>query len=302
MKEILRNVLKNKLVWMALETPFNTLHRFYHFLEKSRNWTPELAEASKRHEQIRLANEKEQCRRDVEFRRKWDLLFPGNVVKNGPFKGMVYNAPYSICSSFYPKLMGCYEKELWDIIYDACCTEYSAIIDVGCAEGYYAIGFAFTRPNAKIYAYDINQTAIDFCASMAEANGVEVKFGECFEQGTVLQLDLGEKAFFILDCEGYEVELIDREFVSQMAKHDFLIEVHEMNRNVGLLGKLIEAFDGTHRVEIIKTVADIDKVHEYRFPELEVFDSVDRLKILTEDRPSPMRWIFAHSLVAEEQV
>jgi precorrin-6B methylase 2 len=293
MKELFRQALKNKLVWMSIERPFKLLNYVYLFLEKSRAWTPELAKISERYEHTRLENERKQAIRDCKFQKEWGLLFPANIVKNGPFKGMVYNAPYSICSSFYPKLMGSYEKELWPIITDACKEEYSAIIDVGCAEGYYAVGFAITQPLAKIYAYDTNPIALDFCESMAKANGVELQLGRFFGKETVLQLDLGKKAFFILDCEGYEVELIDKEFVSQMAKHDFLIEVHEMNRNVGLLEELIKAFDGTHIVEVVKTIADIDKVHEYTLRELENFDPLDRLKILAEDRPSPMRWISA---------
>ena len=34
-----------------------------------------------------------------------------DVVFSGPFKGMKY-IDYSVCSAYYPKLLGIYEKEL----------------------------------------------------------------------------------------------------------------------------------------------------------------------------------------------
>jgi len=296
MKAILRNALKNRLIWKAVEKPFKMLQTFYQFLEKSRNWTPELAEFWERHQQKKSVEKKKQCTRDEEFVKKWNPMVPENMVRNGPFSGMIYNPPYSICSSFYPKLFGTYEKELWGIMNYVCKQIYSSIIVVGCAEGYYAVGLAIKHPIAKVYAYDTDQVALNFCEEMAKTNRVNIHLSGFCEQETILQLELGPRAFIILDCEGYEAELINKDFVSQLASHDFLIEVHEMKLNVGLLDELIKAFDGTHEVEVIKTVADIDKVREYKFPELEVFDHLDRLKILAEERPSPMRWIFAKSL------
>lgn len=43
-------------------------------------------------------------------------VFPDLIVKHGPFKGMKYPAVKSVGSSLFPKLLGCYEKEIQGII------------------------------------------------------------------------------------------------------------------------------------------------------------------------------------------
>lgn len=46
------------------------------------------------------------------------------------------------------------------------------VINVGCAEGYYAIGMARAMPDSHIYAYDIDEEAQCLCRKMAKLNSV----------------------------------------------------------------------------------------------------------------------------------
>src|SRR5207302_964150 len=69
-------------------------------------------------------------------RRKTNLC-----VNSGPFKGMLYIGT-AFCSAYIPKLIGTYERELTNIVEEICARMPPLIVDVGAAEGYYAIGFA----------------------------------------------------------------------------------------------------------------------------------------------------------------
>src|SRR6516164_10354166 len=62
------------------------------------------------------------------------------VVRSGPFEGLKY-IKYSSGSPFLPKLLGNYEAVIGDWISDAIGKQYDVIIDLGCAEGYYVVGF-----------------------------------------------------------------------------------------------------------------------------------------------------------------
>jgi hypothetical protein len=66
----------------------------------------------------------------------------GSTVLHGPFEGMIYPATSLHDRNSVPKILGSYECELHDVIDSALRKKYYLAIDVGSAEGYYAVGFA----------------------------------------------------------------------------------------------------------------------------------------------------------------
>ena len=68
-------------------------------------------------------------------------------VASGPFAGMRHG-DIAVGSVLTVKLLGTYEKELWPIIDQIIATAYPLIIDIGAAEGYYAVGLAMRIPAA----------------------------------------------------------------------------------------------------------------------------------------------------------
>lgn len=73
----------------------------------------------------------------------------GLVVQTGPFADLKY-IPEAVGSSLLPKFVGCYEAELHQIFYDQSDDAYDKVIDVVCAEGYYAVGLAMRLPKEKV--------------------------------------------------------------------------------------------------------------------------------------------------------
>ena len=95
----------------------------------------------------------------------------GPVVQAGPFRGMTF-LKESTEAGLAPKLLGCYESELSDVIEKIVARGYRHIIDIGCADGYYAVGLALRLPNASVYAFDTNERAQANCKALAVLNGV----------------------------------------------------------------------------------------------------------------------------------
>jgi hypothetical protein len=56
---------------------------------------------------------------------------------------MNYGSIGALCSTFIPKIIGSYECELHPAIEEIIVNNYAEVWDVGCAEGYYAVGSGF---------------------------------------------------------------------------------------------------------------------------------------------------------------
>lgn len=220
-------------------------------------------------------------------------ISPDSTVRHGPFKGMIYPALESVGSALFPKLLGSYEQELHPLIEDLLSTDYAAIVDVGCAEGYYAIGMALRLRQARIYAYDTNARAIELCRQMARANQVEDRLvtGAFCTADTLRALPLPGRSLLICDCEGYEKELFPQDVIPVLARHDLLIEVHDFI-DIELSSLLRKRFEASHTITEIQSVDDIVKARTYAYPELAVFTLSERKRILAEHRPALMTWFF----------
>ncbi len=216
------------------------------------------------------------------------------VVKNGPFKGMVYPSFQSVGSTIFPKIIGSYEAELHPTIQMLIGQKFDSIFDIGCAEGYYAIGFALRNPEARIFAYDINDTARELCRQMSVLNQVQerVSIETAFAQETFEQLPQESNILIICDCEGYELELFTATALPFLRKATLLIETHDfINPDISV--QLQKLLSESHTIQIIQSVDDILKAKYYSYKELEGLPLPKRRELVKEMRPAIMEWIVA---------
>src|SRR5687767_13183612 len=82
--------------------------------------------------------------------------FADGRVRHGVFAGMHYPAMEAAGSAIFPKLAGCYEAELRSLMEQIVRTPYTTVVDVGCAEGYYAVGLALRMPQVNVLAFDMD--------------------------------------------------------------------------------------------------------------------------------------------------
>lgn len=205
---------------------------------------------------------------------------------------MKYPQKASVGSELYPKLIGSYESELSNVIHFILKQDYSTVLDIGCAEGYYAVGIGMNMPDARIIAYDTNETALILCHQMAQLNDVSIETAGFCTADTIRSLKLKKKSLIISDCEGFESELFTESLCEELRSHDLLIECHDFI-DINITPQLLKRLSQTHTVEIIESIDDISKAYEYDYPELKDFNLAERRKILAECRPQIMRWIFA---------
>lgn len=222
----------------------------------------------------------------------------GVVVRNGPFKGLKYASLEAAGSSLFPKLLGSYERELYEIIETTKKNIYSEVIDIGCAEGYYAIGFALGNNVGKVYAYDIDLNARKLCCNMAKANNVKHKViisDKCTDK-TLANFNFTGRSLVISDCEGYERILFNKLSVKNLLNSDVLIEVHDYdlskNYKVTNYKYLINLFKSTHNYKVINSIDDYQKIYTYKYKELQGFDNSQKFLALRERRACIMKWLF----------
>ena len=105
----------------------------------------------------------------------------GTTVMDGPLKGMDF-LPESAEGCHIAKLLGCYEQPLQPYIEQAIQKQYATILNIGCAEGYYAVGMARRMPGTRVLAHDLNPKAQEVCAALTTKNKVadRVQVGGAF--------------------------------------------------------------------------------------------------------------------------
>ncbi len=217
------------------------------------------------------------------------------TVRNGYFKGMNYPRFQSYGSAIFPKLLGSYEKELTEVIKKILSKEYQNIIDVGCAEGYYAVGFAMNT-KAKIYAYDINDDARTFCLEMAKLNKVDelITLKSLCDENVLRTFDFEDQNLIISDCEGFEQKLFTTNNIANLKKCDLLIEIHD-NVDITISQYIMSLFQSSHNIQIIRSLDDLEKIKSYEYKELEGLNFNEKKHILSEGRPNIMEWYWITS-------
>jgi len=208
------------------------------------------------------------------------------MVKAGPYAGMVYFTQ-AIGSALFAKIVGSYEEELISVIERIIVNQPARVIDIGCAEGYYAIGFARRLPSAQIYAFDTDRLARALCRRTAKANGVDARVsvdGEC----TISRLKelMTADTTILSDCEGCEIDLLDPQQVPSLASATLLVELHDSPQRLAS-SVIPRRFASTHDIMII----DSSERDPSRYAVLQPLRRGDQIAAITEGRPA-MQWAF----------
>ena len=218
----------------------------------------------------------------------------GYEVRGGPFAGTVLPDQSSWGDGdLATKLLGSYEAELHLAIAKAVERAPDMVINVGCAEGYYAIGLARLLPKATVHAFDLSADAQRVCAAAAHQNGVGERVrvqGECTAELLVTLTQGAKRALVVMDCEGAEAELLDAAAVARFGTCDVIVECHDFMNPV-ITPSLMVALSTTHRVETVTETARDGAM----FPVLRSLNSLDRALMVNEFRPTVMNWLVAWS-------
>ncbi len=228
----------------------------------------------------------------VQFQTLSAQLAKDLTVLHGPFAGMKYPASEAAGSAVIPKFLGSYEQELHDVLTHLLAKNYGHFIDVGCAEGYYAVGIARRLPQCQVVAYDLDPRARALCQSMAALNGVtlQVRVETACDPNVLRTFPFPRRALILCDCEGYEKQLFTPDVRDALRGHDILIEMHDFI-DLSISTYLIDLFKDSHHQTLITSVDDLQKARRYDYPELAGLSLATRRQALAEDRPRIMEWL-----------
>lgn len=209
----------------------------------------------------------------------------GTVVESGPFTGMRFLGRVAE-GAYIPKLLGSYEAELHPAIEKAVTAGYDTVINIGCAEGYYAIGLA-RRMASAIHAFDIDEDAQRLCRELAALNGVQdrVAVGQAFRTADFAGY-AGRQVLVVCDIEGAEMALLDPAAAPALRGMDLLVEIHRVD-GAWTSDILFPRFEASHViVEYRQQPRDAA-----RYPALADLSDRQRFFALLE-RTEETRWAF----------
>jgi hypothetical protein len=179
-------------------------------------------------------------------------------VLSGPFHGMAYLSAIG-WGSMSPKWLGTYELELTPAIEFILQAKPSLIIDLGAAEGYYAVGLARALPAAQIHAFDISLRARRLLRQMISLNGCQniTTHGLCDHQALTGLLSRGERSLVLCDIEGAELLLLEPRAVPALSHADILVECHHVGAAspAQTAQTIAGRFSSSHHIELIESRA-----------------------------------------------
>ena len=153
-------------------------------------------------------------------------------------------------SAYIPKILGIYERELRHCVEIACAFRPDRIVDIGAAEGYYAVGLARRNPEARVVAFEMEASGRSLLSEMAHLNGVadrvEIR-GLAEAEDLNMALGGATHPLVVCDVEGDEASLLDPEKVPGLRDAQLLVELHDFIKP-GIGVELETRFSNTHRV------------------------------------------------------
>ncbi|HYF34723.1 MAG TPA: hypothetical protein VD994_05480 [Prosthecobacter sp.] len=218
----------------------------------------------------------------------------GSRVAGGPFEGMRYTDD-TVGSAYVPKLLGIYERELNGCIERACSLNFPVIVDVGAAEGYYAIGMALRNPEAKVVAFEMEAKGRSLMGQMARENQVshqvEIR-GRCEPEDLAAVLANHDRALVICDVEGYEDILLNPQASPQLGRCHLLVEMHDFIIP-NITERISERFAPSHSVGRIWQEPRMRSDLPYRSLGLSLLPGRYLDWAVSEWRPVRMSWLWA---------
>lgn len=211
----------------------------------------------------------------------------GRTVLRGPFKGLRYSERIAQERNQVHRLVGSYENELYDWCEEIIARQYPLLLDIGTADGFYAVGFAQRMPKTEVIGFDTDRWARAATKELVAENGVKNVnvFSMCSPDW--LHRNLKPDTLIFSDCEGYEMVLFDPNLLPSLYDCDMVIELHE--RPAPGVEKVVrKRFANSHDIRVV-TYLHHDPA---KFPELEIIEANMRSKAISEGRGGPQNVLF----------
>ncbi|MEM9032062.1 MAG: hypothetical protein AAGB18_05400 [Pseudomonadota bacterium] len=221
----------------------------------------------------------------------------GNRVAHGPFRGMRLPEHASWGQSdVSAKILAVYERQITDRLVDLADPK-GGLIDLGAADGYFAVGALFAGLFASCHAFEAREKARAGLAKTADLNGVADKLniaGEATGPDVAAAAETLASGVVLCDIEGAEFTLLTASVLARLSHLSVIIELHDF---------LLE--DGAAQRQALTTrAAEVFEISTIRaaspdiwaFPELDSFDDDHRMLAFSEGRDRATDWLVLRPL------
>jgi|694.fasta_scaffold04366_16 hypothetical protein len=191
-------------------------------------------------------------------------------------------------------LLGLYEREVLDVIVDLCINKNKNLfINIGAADGYFAVGLLKNSFVDKSICYELTKEGRDSIKLNCELNHIDnskiiIRGKACPGFHIDLPDDL-TSAIILIDIEGFEFELLTQDALRSIMDAIIIIELHphmNLNGEAELLN-LIKRAEKLYNVNFISP--GFRNPHE--FSELNNFSDNDKWLLCSEGRAVRMDWM-----------
>lgn len=225
----------------------------------------------------------------------------GGRIMGGPFAGLRF-PDSGIGGSYYAQLVGSYEAALVPVIEDVIARAPAAVIDVGAAYGYYALGLAYRLPGVPVIAYEMDATRAALLTRYRSLNGLDAAVdvrGACTPETLETALAATADAFLLMDVEGAEADLLDPAQVPALRRTEILVELHEMFVP-GVTAMLQARFARSHAQTLVSACSpQVATTAAARLARTER-QRAQLCAMLAEKRGAQMRWLHCKPRLAAD--
>ena len=185
------------------------------------------------------------------------------------------------------KILGLYEKEIQDLLVVIQKNKnYPTFIDIGGADGFFAIGSLVNNLFEKCEVFEISKRGRNSIQKNSKKNNVydSIKIYEKATYNSLSKIENINNSLILCDIEGGEYELFDEKLINEIYPSDIIIEIHKDNENslVNFEKRFINSYSITKITQEPRSLKN--------FKELENINDNNRALIMSEGRSGIQEW------------
>jgi len=185
------------------------------------------------------------------------------------------------------KILGLYEKEIQDLIVSIQKDKkYSTFVDIGGADGFFAIGSLVNNLFKKCEVFEISKKGRISIQKNSKQNNVydSIRIHDKASKASLTKIDNINNSLILCDIEGGEYELFDEKLIKKIYPSDIIIEIHKNKENslVNFEKRFTKIYSITKITQEPRSLKN--------FKELENINDNNRALITSEGRSCVQEW------------
>lgn len=233
----------------------------------------------------------------------WNILKAryGYTVAYGPFKGMqLAEDVWWSKNDRTTQLLGIYEERVFTKLRYFAQHGAKTFIDIGAADGYFAVGMAYSGIYKNVFAFEIEERGRESIKENSVKNGcsglVHVSGEACFESINGL-IDKEQMKELLIDIEGGAYDFLSEEMLALLFGSFVICELHPflIEDGVAAQNNLLERASTKFQTELIMR----ESYSPNSFSELSDLSDEERLIAVGEERAKNMQWLVLTPLQTE---